>query len=162
MQRIDVGVLGATGMVGQQFIAQLANHPWFRLTWVGASEGHHDMSHGQSSPALTAINHFYAEQLAYLGTALDQVTDIDGKTLLDNTMIYWCSDVNYGWTHTWENIRAFFLGGCGGALKTGQHLSAGGVPHQQLLVTLMNAMGVAGNEFGDTSYGTGPIEAMFA
>jgi aspartate-semialdehyde dehydrogenase len=37
-QRIDVGVLGATGMVGQQFIAQLANHPWFRLTWVGASE----------------------------------------------------------------------------------------------------------------------------
>jgi aspartate-semialdehyde dehydrogenase len=37
-QRIDVGVLGATGMVGQQFIAQLANHPWFRLVWVGASE----------------------------------------------------------------------------------------------------------------------------
>ena len=37
-QRIEVGVLGATGMVGQQFIAQLAAHPWFRLTWVGASE----------------------------------------------------------------------------------------------------------------------------
>jgi aspartate-semialdehyde dehydrogenase len=37
-ERIDVGVLGATGMVGQQFIAQLGNHPWFRLTWVGASE----------------------------------------------------------------------------------------------------------------------------
>ena len=37
-QRIDVGVLGATGMVGQQFIAQLASHPWFRLTWLGASE----------------------------------------------------------------------------------------------------------------------------
>ena len=37
-QQIDVGVLGATGMVGQQFIAQLSAHPWFRLTWVGASE----------------------------------------------------------------------------------------------------------------------------
>jgi aspartate-semialdehyde dehydrogenase len=37
-QRIDVGILGATGMVGQQFIAQLAGHPWFRLTWLGASE----------------------------------------------------------------------------------------------------------------------------
>jgi aspartate-semialdehyde dehydrogenase len=37
-QRIDVGVLGATGMVGQQFIVQLAAHPWFHLTWVGASE----------------------------------------------------------------------------------------------------------------------------
>ncbi len=37
-QQIEVGVLGATGMVGQQFIAQLAAHPWFKLTWVGASE----------------------------------------------------------------------------------------------------------------------------
>jgi len=35
--RIEVGVLGATGPVGQQFIARLASHPWFRLAWVGAS-----------------------------------------------------------------------------------------------------------------------------
>ena len=38
MQRIDVGVLGATGMVGQQFALQLAGHPWFSLTWLAASE----------------------------------------------------------------------------------------------------------------------------
>lgn len=38
MARMDVGVLGATGMVGQQFIALLANHPWFRVTWIGASQ----------------------------------------------------------------------------------------------------------------------------
>jgi aspartate-semialdehyde dehydrogenase len=37
-RRIEVGVLGATGMVGQQFISFLQNHPWFDLTWVGASE----------------------------------------------------------------------------------------------------------------------------
>ena len=37
-KRIDVGVLGATGMVGQQFIRQLAAHPWFRPVWLGASE----------------------------------------------------------------------------------------------------------------------------
>ncbi len=36
-QQIDVGILGATGAVGQTFIAQLASHPWFRLTWVAAS-----------------------------------------------------------------------------------------------------------------------------
>jgi len=35
---IEVGILGATGMVGQQFIALLAKHPWFRVTWLGASE----------------------------------------------------------------------------------------------------------------------------
>jgi aspartate-semialdehyde dehydrogenase len=36
--KIEVGVLGATGVVGQQFMALLANHPWFRLTWLAASE----------------------------------------------------------------------------------------------------------------------------
>jgi aspartate-semialdehyde dehydrogenase len=35
---VDVGILGATGMVGQQFIALLANHPWFRVAWLGASQ----------------------------------------------------------------------------------------------------------------------------
>ena len=38
MSTIPVGILGATGMVGQQFIALLANHPWFRVEWLGASE----------------------------------------------------------------------------------------------------------------------------
>jgi aspartate-semialdehyde dehydrogenase len=38
MDRIEVGILGATGMVGQQFIALLANHPWFKVAWVGASQ----------------------------------------------------------------------------------------------------------------------------
>ena len=38
VERIDVGVLGATGMVGQQFIMQLAEHPWFRPVWLAASE----------------------------------------------------------------------------------------------------------------------------
>src|SRR5207302_7224447 len=38
MAQIEVGILGATGMVGQQFIALLANHPWFKVTWLGASE----------------------------------------------------------------------------------------------------------------------------
>jgi aspartate-semialdehyde dehydrogenase len=37
-KRIDVGILGATGMVGQQFIKQLTGHPWFRPVWLGASE----------------------------------------------------------------------------------------------------------------------------
>lgn len=36
--KIEVGILGATGAVGQQFIALLVNHPWFRVTWLAASE----------------------------------------------------------------------------------------------------------------------------
>jgi len=38
MSEIEVGVLGATGVVGQQFVSRLARHPWFRLTWLAASE----------------------------------------------------------------------------------------------------------------------------
>jgi len=37
-RRIEVGVLGATGMVGQHFVKFLQNHPWFDLTWLGASD----------------------------------------------------------------------------------------------------------------------------
>ena len=37
-RKIDVGILGATGTVGQQFAALLAGHPWFRLKWLAASE----------------------------------------------------------------------------------------------------------------------------
>ena len=36
-QQIEVGILGATGAVGQELIAQLATHPWFKVTWVAAS-----------------------------------------------------------------------------------------------------------------------------
>ena len=35
---IEVGILGATGQVGQQFVALLTNHPWFKTAWLGASE----------------------------------------------------------------------------------------------------------------------------
>jgi aspartate-semialdehyde dehydrogenase len=35
---IEVGILGATGMVGQHFIHFLQGHPWFDLTWLGASD----------------------------------------------------------------------------------------------------------------------------
>ena len=38
MSRIEVGILGATGMVGQHFIRFLDGHPLFKLTWLGASE----------------------------------------------------------------------------------------------------------------------------
>ena len=37
-ERIPVGVLGATGMVGQEFVGFLRDHPWFDLTWLGASD----------------------------------------------------------------------------------------------------------------------------
>jgi aspartate-semialdehyde dehydrogenase len=37
MGKIPVGILGATGMVGQNYIALLKNHPWFEITYLAAS-----------------------------------------------------------------------------------------------------------------------------
>ena len=37
MKKYAVGVVGATGMVGQRFVTLLENHPWFQLTTVAAS-----------------------------------------------------------------------------------------------------------------------------
>ena len=36
-QKLRVGILGATGMVGQRFISLLENHPWYEVVAVAAS-----------------------------------------------------------------------------------------------------------------------------
>ena len=38
MKKLEVGILGATGMVGQRFISLLEHHPWFEVAWLAASE----------------------------------------------------------------------------------------------------------------------------
>jgi aspartate-semialdehyde dehydrogenase len=50
MRSIEVGVLGATGVVGQQFVARLARHPWFRPAWLAASERSEGKSYGSVAP----------------------------------------------------------------------------------------------------------------
>lgn len=48
--RIDVAVLGATGMVGQRFAELLADHPVFRLAEVGASDRSAGKAYGDAAP----------------------------------------------------------------------------------------------------------------
>jgi aspartate-semialdehyde dehydrogenase len=50
MTKIPVGILGATGMVGQNFVRLLEHHPWFEVAFVGAS----DRSAGKPYHAATA------------------------------------------------------------------------------------------------------------
>jgi aspartate-semialdehyde dehydrogenase len=49
-KKIEVGVLGATGMVGQQFIARLSRHPWFEVTWLAASERSAGKAYAAAAP----------------------------------------------------------------------------------------------------------------
>jgi aspartate-semialdehyde dehydrogenase len=37
-QKIPIGILGATGVVGQRFIQMLEHHPWFEVAWLAASD----------------------------------------------------------------------------------------------------------------------------
>lgn len=69
--KIDVGVLGATGVVGQHFVALLADHPWFRLTWVGASERSAGKSYGELPWRLAAPLPEDAARLAVKPTNAD-------------------------------------------------------------------------------------------
>src|SRR5579863_8846252 len=48
MKKIEVGILGATGMVGQRFASLLENHPWFELKWLAASDKSAGKSYAQA------------------------------------------------------------------------------------------------------------------
>src|SRR5438874_2242192 len=47
--KIPVGILGATGMVGQRFIQLLENHPWFEVAWLAASDRSSGKKYGDAA-----------------------------------------------------------------------------------------------------------------
>jgi aspartate-semialdehyde dehydrogenase len=44
-----IGILGATGMVGQRFIQLLENHPWFEIAWLAASDRSSGKTYGDAA-----------------------------------------------------------------------------------------------------------------
>jgi aspartate-semialdehyde dehydrogenase len=53
-RQIEVGILGATGTVGQQLVTELDGHPWFRVSWLAATERSAGRSHGSTSIVIAA------------------------------------------------------------------------------------------------------------
>jgi aspartate-semialdehyde dehydrogenase len=49
MSKIPVGILGATGIVGQRFIQMLEHHPWFEVAWLAASDRSEGKSYGDAA-----------------------------------------------------------------------------------------------------------------
>jgi len=47
--KIPVGILGATGVVGQRFIQMLENHPWFEVAWLAASDRSAGQAYGDAA-----------------------------------------------------------------------------------------------------------------
>ncbi|XYI01760.1 DUF1552 domain-containing protein [Sorangium sp. So ce1128] len=136
------------------------------FTWLGQSDTHHALSH--SSPGheakqkqLIDIGRWQAEQLAYLLGKLDAVPEGAG-TLLDNTIVLWCTDISAGQSHSRRDMPYVIAGRAGGDLRTGRFLRYAGDPHNNLLVALCNAMGVDVPTFGNPAYCTGPLPGLLA
>ena len=136
-----------------------------RFTWLGINEGHHDLSHlGDDDPAavdkLTRINTWYSQQLATLIDKLKAVPEGEG-TLFDNTMILFCNELAKGNTHSRKDASYVLAGSAGGALETGRFLQVpGDVPHNDLLVSLLRAYGIADERFGNPDWCDGPLTGL--
>jgi hypothetical protein len=138
-----------------------------RFSWLNITEGHHDLSHRPDDDAaavdkLTRINNWYAQQLASLIARLKATPDGAGGTLFDGTLILWCNELAKGNTHSRIGAPYVLAGSAGGALRTGRSLAydGQGLPHNNLLVSILNAMGVADNTFGKPDWCTGPLTGL--
>lgn len=49
-KKIQVGILGATGVVGQRFLQMLDGHPWFEVAWLAASERSAGAAYADAAP----------------------------------------------------------------------------------------------------------------
>jgi hypothetical protein len=138
-----------------------------RFTWLtpAISEAHHDLSHrpdndGIAAEKLMRINRWYATQLATLMTKLKAIPEGDG-TLLDHTLILWCNELAIGNVHSRTDAPYVLGGRAGGRLTTGRFLSyAGDVPHNNLMVSILNAMGIPDQTFGKPDWCTGPLRGL--
>jgi hypothetical protein len=137
--------------------------------WLGLSETHHDISHQKASNLtvqnkLTAIDTWFAQQFAYLLGELQKVKEGSG-TLLDNCAVLWLHELSEGESHSRRDMPMVLAGGCQGFFKTGRYLNfynTGKRTHNDLLVTLCEAMGAPVKTFGDPQFVTGPLDKLRA
>ena len=135
-----------------------------RFTWVdpAITRGHHDLSHDGDTVTdtieqLTLINIWYSQQFAYLLDSLQSLKEADGSSVLDNTLVMWVNELARGNAHSHDKMPFVLAGGAGGALRGGRFLTYKGTSHNNLLVSCMNMMGVAGTTYGDPAFCTGPL-----
>ncbi len=76
MKKFNVGVIGATGMVGQRFMLLLANHPWFNVVALAASARSAGKTYTQAVGDKWSFEAHIPEKYAEM-TVLDAEADID-------------------------------------------------------------------------------------
>ena len=132
------------------------------LPEIGISEGHHDLSHHfnneEKIQKLMDIDLWYAKQFTKFLQKLEATQDLDGQSLLHNSMILYGSGNADGNRHTHSNLPLILAGGGGGALTPGRYVQHGSKPMTNLLLTMADKMGAQKlGSFGDS---TGKLETI--
>jgi hypothetical protein len=112
---------------------------------------HHLLSH-TDTPDWLKVNQFFLEQVAYVCRRLDAVQE-GSRTLLDNTMLLYCSSMMTG-NHDNQELPVVLLGGAGGQIQGGRVLDYRQQPQRhmcRLYLSMLGKMGVSLPKFGDAT-----------
>ena len=136
-----------------------SNRPF---TEIGIAEGHHYLTHHRNKQDMmdkvAEIDLWYMKQFARFLQKMEQTKDIDGKSLLHNSMIVYGSGNADGNRHTHVNLPVILAGAGGGTLNTGRFVKYSSTPMSNLLLSLADRMGASGVErLGDS---TGRVSAI--
>jgi hypothetical protein len=138
------------------------------FSWLGISEGHHALSHIRDSN-VTGVQSFvqterwFAEQFAYLVDRLKSLPEPGGTgTMLENSVVVWAKEMGDPRLHVCTSVPFIIAGQGSGYFSTGRYLQYDHAPHQKLLVSLCQSMGLSNPTFGDPSFGTGTLEGLGA
>jgi hypothetical protein len=123
---------------------------------IGIPEGHHFCSHHRNNAELVEkigqIDAYYMEHFARFLKTLDAKKDVDGNSILHNSMIVYGSGVGDGNRHTHDNLPVILAGSGGGTLTPGRFVRMGGQPMSNLYLSMVDRLGVKGIErIGDSS-----------
>ncbi len=123
---------------------------------IGIFEGHHDLTHHQDREdwivKVEEIDLWYVRQFAKFLAKLRDMEDVDGQSVLHNSMIVYGGGNSDANRHTHTNLPLVLAGGGGGTLTPGRYVQYGGVPASNLFLSLADRLGVADlPTFGDAS-----------
>ena len=123
---------------------------------IGVPEGHHDLSHHAENQdkiqKLSDIDVWYVKQLAHFIERMRDTKDVDGNSMLHNSMILYGSGNSDGNRHSHTNLPIVLAGGGGGTLTPGRFIKHGQTPTSNLFLSMADRMGVSGLErFGDST-----------
>lgn len=123
---------------------------------IGVNDGHHNISHHKGNEdnlkKIAKIDEFYLEQLSYFLEKMKTTEDVDGKSLLHNSMIVYGGCISDGNRHNHNDLPIILAGHGGGALKPGRHVDLGeDVPLANLYLRMLDEFGAKQKRFGDST-----------